>query len=114
MAAMNHRGGDLSMPEDAGSGRSADFAWTFDAERDDSPPFRRQTGLFWHFPAFRQLLRNALRQLAAGSFPPHLVGMDAGRSPENGQIVEQVGALANHGVRPAVDGVDDNLDRFFR
>src|SRR5262245_20406997 len=40
--------------------------------------------------------------------------MDAGGHPEHHKIVEQVGALAHHGVGMAVHGIDHHFDRFLR
>ncbi len=67
-----------------------------------------------HFDGgFRQLLGNSEHMLAPLHFAPDVLGPHTGRRPQDGEIIEQVGALADHGVGIAGDGVDHDLDGFF-
>ena len=51
--------------------------------------------------------------LAALHLPPDVLGADAGRRPQHRQIIEKIGAFADHRLGLAVDGVDHDLDGFF-
>src|ERR1700759_662828 len=69
-------------------------------KRDNWPPshpWRR--GGFWQLDRrFRQLLGDAEQMLAPLHLLPDVVGHYAGRRPQHGKIIEQVGAFADHGV----------------
>src|SRR5665647_1631149 len=85
-------------------------------ERDNwSPrhPAWRSLGHFHgRFPHFRHLLRDSEQVLAPRHFAPDVLGPHTRRRPKNREIVEQVGALADHRFGIAVDGVDHDLDGF--
>ena len=51
--------------------------------------------------------------LAPLHFAPHVLGTHTRRSPQNGEIIEKIGALPDHRVGIAVDGIDHDLDGFF-
>src|SRR5664279_4812623 len=54
--------------------------------------------------AFGQLFRDTLRAFATVHFVPHLLRANTRGDPQNGQIVEQIRAFADHRVSVAVDG----------
>ena len=49
---------------------------------------------------------------ATGHFRPDVLWMDFRRDPEDDKIVEEIGALSDHGVGVTSHGVDHYLDRF--
>jgi hypothetical protein len=51
--------------------------------------------------------------LASPHFVPDIVRMDAGVGPKNHEIVEKIGAFADHSIGLAVHSVDHDLDRLF-
>ena len=61
---------------------------------------------------FRQLLGDAEQVFAPLHLAPDVLGLDAGRCPQNSQVIEQVGTLADHRRRVAVDCVDHDFDSF--
>ena len=69
---------------------------------------RRRAGLD---VLLRQLLGQAEQALAPGHLGEDVLRPDAGLGPEHDQIVEQIGAFADHRLAIAVHGVDDDLDR---
>jgi len=50
---------------------------------------------------------------AAFHLHPDIVGMHSGGNPEHDQIVQEIGAFADHRFRLALHGVDYDLDRLF-
>src|SRR5271170_1681441 len=66
---------------------------------------------------FRQLLRHFLgdaeQPLAAVHFLPDVFGADARGDPQHHEIIDEVGALFDHGLAVAVHGVDHDLDGLF-
>ena len=58
-------------------------------------------------------LRVAEQLLAPAHFVPNLRGPNTGRGPHHDQIVEKVGAFADHGRAISVHRVDNDLDGFF-
>src|SRR5262249_48353704 len=93
--------------------RSVTLAQAPGVERDNwSPTDPRRYGLGELHGRLRHLLGDAEQHLAPVHFAPNVVGTDTGRSPENSEIIEEIGAFADHGLRVAVDGVDHDFDRF--
>ena len=82
--------------------------------RRADPGRRSLVHFLGHFDGgFRQLLGNSEHVLAPLHFAPDVLGPHAGRRPQHREVIEQVGALADHRVGIAADRVDHDLDGFF-
>src|SRR5215216_7183932 len=99
MGAMNHHGAEMSMP---GNKRFCKFMVALAPfaqaafQRDNSSPRFGGGGDFGQFERrFRQFLGDTQEMLAALHFAPDILRPNAGRSPQDGEIVEQIGALAD-------------------
>jgi hypothetical protein len=62
-------------------------------------------------PGFRQFLGDAVELLAPIHLPPDLAWHDAELAPQHHEIVDEVGALADHRRAIALHGLDADLDR---
>jgi len=69
-------------------------------------PARRLDQILWQF------FGDAEKPLAAAHFIPDLVRGNPGMDPENDQIIEQIRALADHGLGLTVKGVNHDLYGF--
>ena len=125
---MNHHAGGFVHAGEGEISRGISAACAGAAfQRDNSPPDRRRRRRFGtacrHRPCctdrlrhldrrLRQLLGDAEQVLAPFHLAPDVLGLHAGGCPQDGQVVEQIGALADHRVGLAVDGVDHDFDGF--
>src|SRR6266849_7597961 len=51
--------------------------------------------------------------LAPLHLAPHVLGPDTGRRPQNGEVIEEIGALPDYRRGIAIDGIDHDFDGFF-
>ncbi len=52
-------------------------------------------------------------RLAVFQLFPHHVRIDAGRNPQDHQIIKEISTFLDHGIATATHGVDHDLDGFF-
>src|ERR1700737_1586446 len=79
-------------------------------KRDNWSPRDPRGRNLGHFDGrFRQLLGDSEQMFAPLHLAPHVLGPHARRRPQNGEIIEKIGALPDHRVGIAVDGVDHDF-----
>src|SRR3954451_13276801 len=97
--AMNHHAADLSMPatDEIVRQLSVALAHATVLETDDgSPSDAGRRNLREFHPGFRHLFGDDERLLTGRHFAPNVVRPNARSGPQNGKVIEQIGALADH------------------
>src|SRR6516164_1290286 len=90
---------------------SVPLAQAAPVERDKWSPGWARRNLLRELPGrLRHLLGDPEQTLAPFHLLPDVLGPHAGPRPDHGQVVEQIGAFADHGLRVTIDGVDHDLN----